>query len=322
MIPNDQNVTIKNPARGFVSSANQYPVDGTYPYYINATHYEGYRNRRINDVLKTSPSITIQHVMNLQNDTYNLKAAESLPTFLSFVDSLHLSEPEKKAFKILRAWDYYNTVDSEGASYYEAWWDALMPLIWDELKRPDVTLSYPTTFNTIKLIKEKPDLDFFDIKTTPEKETAREVVNTAFKLGVKAIEKWKKKHSPVAQPSSTALPPGTVSWADYKDSYIGHLLRIEPLNIHVRHGGNHDIVNAHSKTHGPSWRMIVSLEKTGIKTWATYPGGQSGNPGSKHYSDMLDRWVKGHYYPMLFLQTAQEPSPRIFYSTQLNPVTE
>ncbi|HYG18061.1 MAG TPA: penicillin acylase family protein, partial [Ohtaekwangia sp.] len=47
-IPDEQHVADKNPVRGFVSSANQYPVDASYPYYITARSYEAYRNRRIN----------------------------------------------------------------------------------------------------------------------------------------------------------------------------------------------------------------------------------------------------------------------------------
>jgi penicillin amidase len=39
-IPNEQNVMVKNPARGFVSSANQYPVDASYPYFVTASNYE------------------------------------------------------------------------------------------------------------------------------------------------------------------------------------------------------------------------------------------------------------------------------------------
>jgi penicillin amidase len=65
--------------------------------------------------------------------------------------------------------------------------------------------------------------------------------------------------------------------------------------------------------------MVVSLEKTGVKTWATYPGGQSGNPGSAHYNDMLDRWTKGQYFTMLFLHSADEKTNRILSATQLNP---
>jgi penicillin amidase len=65
--------------------------------------------------------------------------------------------------------------------------------------------------------------------------------------------------------------------------------------------------------------MIVSLEKSGVKTWATYPGGQSGNPGSIHYSDMLDRWVNDQYYRLLFMHKSDEFTDQIFSTTQLTP---
>jgi penicillin amidase len=306
-IPNEQNVAYKNPARGFVSSANQYPVDNTYPYYITARSFEAYRNRRINQVLTQLNKIQPSDLMKLQNDNYNLKAAESLPVFLSYVDSAHLSSTEQTAYNTLKSWDYFNQAESEGASYYEAWWDNLMPLLWDEMEKENVELIRPTTYNTIKLIKEKPDLAFFDIQSTDEKETAREVIRKAFTLSVQDIEKWKQEN-------------GAPKWAEYKDSYIGHLLPpMKALSIPVKTGGNHDIVNAHSRTHGPSWRMIVSLEKSGVKTWATYPGGQSGNPGSAHYSDMLDRWTKGQYFPLLFLQKPDQEMTKVAFTTNLNP---
>jgi penicillin amidase len=309
-IPNDQNVTDKNPKRGFVSSANQFPVDATYPYYVTGESYEGYRNRRINKVLRESKNVTVTDMMKLQGDNYNLKAEESLPTFLSYLDTAKLNADELDAYHILRSWDYVNTADSEGASYYESWWDNLMPLIWDEMQNPEALLIRPTTFNTIKLIREKPDLVFFDLKTTPEKENAGDILRMAFKFGVEDILKWK---------SNNPNAGDEVPWADFKDSYVGHVLRIAPLSIHVKHGGNEGIVNAHSQTHGPSWRMIVSLEKSGVKTWATYPGGQSGNPGNIHYSDMLDRWVSDQYYKLLFMHKADDSNGKIFSTTQLNP---
>ena len=108
----------------------------------------------------------------------------------------------------------------------------------------------------------------------------------------------------------------------YKDSYIGHLLRLEPLSAHVLTGGNHDIVNAHSKTHGPSWRMVVSLEKTGAKAWGVYPGGQSGNPGSAHYIDMVDAWCNGKYYNLLFLQSPENNKAEKTITVNLNPAAK
>ena len=78
------------------------------------------------------------------------------------------------------------------------------------------------------------------------------------------------------------------------------------MSIRMRTGGGRDMVNAHSRTHGPSWRMVVSLEKSGIRAWGTYPGGQSGNPGSPHYTDMLGRWIDGKYFSLNFPKTIQE----------------
>lgn len=288
-IPNDQQVMDKNPARGFVSSANQYPADGTYPYYITATSYEAYRNRRINKLLAEMSEITPRDMMELQFDTYNLKAAESLPTFLTYLDTTGFTKPQQKAYRILSLWDYENTINSEGASYYEAWWDALYPLVWDEIKTSQVALEYPTTYTTIKLIKDRPDLSFFDILETPEKETAREVVQQAFDKGVETIESWKTENKKEPR------------WADYKDTFIGHLLQGLPaFSYHVQHGGNHDIVNASSHRNGPSWRMVVSLEKVKLRAWGVYPGGQSGNPGSRYYNNLLNAWAQGKYFEFQF----------------------
>ncbi|MGC4020888.1 MAG: penicillin acylase family protein [Cyclobacteriaceae bacterium] len=179
-------------------------------------------------------------------------------------------------------------MDSEGASYYESWYRSLYPMIWDELQNDKLSLPEPTAYNTLKLIKERPDLNFFDILSTPEKETAADVVRKSFSEGVKAIEQWKqeKKKNP--------------TWSDYKDSYIRHLALLEPFSYHVKHGGNSSIVNAHGKRNGPSWRMVVSLEKSGVKAWGVYPGGQSGNPGSPYYNSMLDTWTADQYLNLHF----------------------
>jgi penicillin amidase len=35
--------------------------------------------------------------------------------------------------------------------------------------------------------------------------------------------------------------------------------------------------------------------------YGVYPGGQSGNPGSKYYATFIDKWAKGEYNKLLFL---------------------
>jgi penicillin G amidase len=49
-------------------------------------------------------------------------------------------------------------------------------------------------------------------------------------------------------------------------------------------------------------------------SYGIYPGGQSGNPGSRFYSNFIADWAKGKYYQLLLLQ-ANEKHPRIL-STQ------
>lgn len=306
-IPNDHNIAYKNPERGFVSSANQYPVDQTYPYYINASNWEEYRNRRINKLLTELTQIEPIDLMKLQLDNFNLKASESLPTFLSYIDSTQLKGAEAIAYQKLSKWDYYNNKESEGASYYEAWLRAFLPMVWDEISSSKVALPRPATYMTIRLMKEKPDLSFFDIIETPEKETVKEVIRKSFIESVAVIEKWKEEKK------------GEPTWAEYKDGYVGHLMRQEAFSYHIKHGGNGSIVNAHSKSNGPSWRMVVSLEKTGVQAWGVYPGGQSGNPGSPYYNNLLGLWTEGNYVKFDFSSDADKMKGKELAVITLNP---
>jgi penicillin G amidase len=287
-IPNDQNVQDKNPARGFVSSANQYPADVTYPYYITAASYESYRNRRINQRLTEMTNIAPQDMMSLQQDNFSIKAFELLPTLLLLADSGQYNSNETAVLDILRKWNYNNDATAEAPVYFEAWWRALYPIIWDEFENSKIELPSPTSYNTIRLIKEsKTDFPYFDKADTPEKEMLYQVVIESFKKSVEEVNQWKAKGQPL-------------DWAHYKDTYVEHLIRLAPFSVHALNGGNRESVNATTRRHGPSWRMIVSLEKSGVKAWGVYPGGQSGNPGSRFYTNFIDEWESGKYLAFQF----------------------
>src|SRR5690606_2502363 len=288
----------------------------TYPYYITASSYESYRNRRINNVLRQLHDVTVTEMMRLQNDNYNMHAAESLPFMLSqlAVDTAALREEGEegaaliRAYRALSRWDYFNNRDAEGASYFQAWWDTFMPRLWDEMYGLPYALRQPTTYNTVKLMKENSAREFYDIQHTEGQESLQDVVRNSFAVSVASIQDWME-----------ARKLDKVRWADYKDTYVRHLARLEPLGFHVQHGGNANAVNASSKYHGPSWRMVVSLEKTGIKAYGVYPGGQSGNPGSFHYSDMLDSWANGKYFSLAFPKRIEDMQQFLLFETDLNP---
>ena len=86
------------------------------------------------------------------------------------------------------------------------------------------------------------------------------------------------------------------NWGNFKQTNIPHLARFPHFGADfISTSGGRHIINAMSKTHGPSWRMIVELSSP-PKAWVNYPGGQSGNPANPHYRDMLEHYFEGKYY--------------------------
>ncbi len=309
-IPNEQNIMTKNPQRGFVSSANQYPVDLTYPYYVHSNSYEAYRNRRINQRLSEMNDITPADMMQLQNDNYNLQAAESLPFMLASLDSASLTTAEQKIFELLKSWDFVNAPESIAATYYEVWYNSLYRNIWDEMTGSTVSLSLPSDFTTIKLMKTDSALSFYDVKSTPEKETLNMLIRQNLAKAIDIIEVWKTENK------------NEPAWALFKNTNVGHLLKLEPFGYHVKNGGHASAINATTGNHGPSWRLVASMEKTGIKAWGVYPGGQSGNPGSRFYNNLLDSWAHGKYFRLKFPYSEKETAPYRYYTTTFNSTSK
>lgn len=158
----------------------------------------------------------------------------------------------------------------------------------DELNSTGLPYMWPEQATLVEaMIKDTNYLFADDIRTKDVKENMRTIVQNACKQACAALENLEKM--------------GKLNWGKYKDTYIGHLLKIPALSrLHVPIGGGTNIINATTSNHGPSWRMIVQLtDKT--EAYGVYPGGQSGNPGSKYYDNFIDTWAAGKYYPLLFL---------------------
>src|SRR5690606_2351410 len=78
-IPREQNPWVKNPARGFVSSANQESAAADYPFYLDDDFAPYERGRRINERLAEMDDITVNDMQKLQMDSYSYHAASILP---------------------------------------------------------------------------------------------------------------------------------------------------------------------------------------------------------------------------------------------------
>jgi penicillin amidase len=260
----------------------------------------------INNFLSSKESIGIQDFKDLQNNNYNLLAAEMLPYILGTMDTANLSEYEEQLLEIMKQWDFTYDIDEVGPGRWDSWWHRLYNLAWDEFKVENTALDRPFDYQTTYMLRFKGDDPFMDIKDTPEKETAKDLFLISFKETAKTYQEWEAENGPY-------------NWNKEKGVFVGHLLQALPafsrLNIPI--GGDSNAVNAMSKNHGPSWRMIVEMTSPPIAL-GIYPGGQSGNPGSKYYDNFIEDWAAGKYLELLFMQD-QNKTEAIISTQTLTP---
>ncbi|MEJ6979807.1 penicillin acylase family protein [Pedobacter sp. P351] len=299
-IPFEQNPSVKNPTRGFVSSANQNPANKSYPYYLN-WEFAGYeRGNRINTRLSKMEKVNIDSMRNLQTDNYSVLAKDVLPTMLSLVKKGRLNASEREAFNLIQKWEYKFDPNEIAASIFEIWQKDIYNKIWaDEFTNLNSPMRFPNRDRTVHLFLEEPDSKWFDNITTPKKETREDIVNAAFKFTIDSLE---GKFGHLGK---------SWEWANVKHSNVPHLAKIAGFGSRLLYnGGSKTSVNALNESHGPSWRMVVSLGKV-TKGYGVFPGGQSGNPGSFYYDDLLNTWTSGELNELLFLRSATKKNSRI-----------
>jgi penicillin G amidase len=298
-IPQSQNPHSKNPDRGFVSSANQLPVDpSTYPYYLGG-RYPIYRGLIINRLLSQMSNITPKDMMGLQTENYDVFAEMARPVMLRNLDPELMDEGEKKAFDILQAWDLRDDPGEKGPTLFNLTWDSLSHIVWDdEIKSTQLPMVYPVASTLLEGILKDSAFSFLDNINTPQKETLREDMALAFKGATEEFDKLEQE--------------GRAEWYKFKDTRINHL--IPPFKsfsrLHLPVGGGTYCINAARTDHGPSWRMIVQLTST-TEAYGIYPGGQSGNPGSPFYDGFVDDWVAGKYYQLWMMASNEYRDARV-----------
>jgi penicillin amidase len=306
-IPASQNPTVKNPPRGFVSSANQSSTDQTYPYYINWEFSPYERGKRINDRLTDMNKATADSIINMQTDNYSIHAQNILPAILVVIDRSQLNATQKEALRFVVDWNKYYDPKSVAASVFDLWTKRLQFDIWDdEFTIADIPMRYPSRDRTVQLILHEPNSKWIDNINTPAKETLTDLVNEAFKYSCDSLE---RKYGSIGK---------AWEWANVKHTNIQHLAKIPGFGSKVLlTGGGKMTINAQNEGNGPSWRMVVELGKN-PKGHGVFPGGQSGNPGSPFYDNMIDKWASGKLYDLFFMQSASDNSAKIISQLKIS----
>lgn len=298
MIPQDEVPYQYNPERGFVSSANQKPVDdNTYPYYLGRD-YPLYRGYEINKRLNAMTGITPQDMMALQTDNFNAPAAMLMPLILKNINEISLSADEKKYLDHLKGWNLRNDAGSKGATVFEVLWTNLQDTVFnDEYSKAPKVILKPFESTLVEALLKDSAYKFLDNISTPQTETLSDDMMAAFKRTVSTLKK--------------ADAAGKLDWDKYKATHVDHLAKLTPFSrMNLPIGGGVHNINATKDKHGPSWRMVISLTAQ-TEAYGVYPGGQSGNPGSKYYDSFVDQWAAGKYYTLWMMTKEQTGDKRV-----------
>lgn len=306
-IPAEQNPTIKNPPRNFVSSANQSLTDQSYPYYINWEFAAYERGHRINKRLTVMTQANVDSLRNLQNDNYSILAENILPTLVALVNTERLNASQREGYNIVSKWNKFFNAGEVGASIFELWHKALAKEIWhDDLGDPKAPMRYPSRDRSVELLLNEPDSRWFDNVHTAQRETRADAVNASFK---NTIDSLQRQYGPIND---------DWKWGNVKHTNVPHLAKVAGFGSKVlRNGGSKSSVNAMNESNGPSWRMVVALGKE-VKAYGVFPGGESGNPGSPYYDDMVNTWSEGKLNELVYLKSKNDKSKNIISTWKMS----
>jgi penicillin amidase len=295
---------VKDPERGFVSSANQLYAGPDYPYYLGWDYAPFERAARINELLRAARGITPEDMVRMQADVLDVRARTVLPALLGRVGEAPLTGTGKKAFEELLSWNFEARAALIAPTVFREFWSELNRMAWDDERREGAPWRVrPASQVMVDLIIDHPDSEYFDDKTTPGRETLADLAGAAFRSAVEGLE---KRFGPLGE---------AWRWGKVKGTRIGHIASIPGFGRErLEADGVGHVINAIDSGWAPSWRMIVELGPK-VRAWGTYPGGQSGNPGSRFYDDFVDDWAAGRPAELVFLGSADEANPAVVART-------
>jgi penicillin amidase len=115
-----------------------------------------------------------------------------------------------------------------------------------------------------------------------------------------AAWRWGKLHTVTFEHPLASLGP------TYADAFnLGPIARSGDVNTpnNTRHDENF------RQIHGASYRQVFDLADWDRGTVTSVPG-QSGQPGSPHYNDLLPLWAEGQYFPLVYSRDKVESVTR------------
>jgi penicillin G amidase len=308
-IPYEELPALFNPAQGYIVTANNAVVDGSYPYFLNHYWADGDRAQRIEEmltaVINSGGKLQREDFGRIHNDNYSLVAASYTPLLATLRSD---NAQVQAALNQFQSWDHQLHYDSVPAALFEVFRLKLAHnLLLDRLEDERLVAWVLAGSQVLPhQLAQQADHPLWAEMGQPREaillQTMADTVSwfEANVGGPMSGWTWGRIHTA----TFTSTPLG--------QSGIGPIESLVNRGPFPTHGGA-SIVNANSwswanpagVTGHVSMRLIVDLDNLD-RTWAVGTTGQSGHPGHPHYDDMIPLWLNGAYYELPYSRAAVE----------------
>jgi penicillin amidase len=280
-----------NPPRGFIATANAMNLPDNYPIGERRIGFEWsapWRARRINEVLEQQPHHSFADSLALQRDYTSLLAQR----LVSLLPTTGNSPP----LDMLRQWNGRLDADSPAAALYVIWYNRhLNPAI----------AAWATSSDATSLIRPIDSLAIVDVIESHRDELTG-LINDSL------ASAWQEAAALLGN------DPTQWRWGTLHQTAFRHPLlhRFGPANAEraemkrFPRGGDGNSPNAtsfdgndFSVTSGASWRMVLDIGRWDQARMTNAPG-QSGDPRSPFYSNLLEGWATDRSFPLLYSRAA------------------
>lgn len=283
-IPFEQMPQIYNPDSGVIVTANNRITPSNYPYYLSSEWAEPYRAERIQELLASKEPLSIEDMQAIQLDRASLLYRDFKPILEEIEPILKQMNPRPQTaiswLEKLLHWDGNLSPESREATVFETWYSKLLLLPKAELGR-DFISDFAGSESAPRFILHALQ------EGDPVCGSAEDCLAKAARAFVRVMDSF-----------SSGVP----RWGEVNQASFAHPFL--PIDLQVPFGGDRYTVNAavvslgDSTTYGVNYRQIVDLGDLQDSLFIQPPG-QSGNPFSPYFDNLLGMWQRGEYLPML-----------------------
>jgi len=295
-IPFDEMPFVYNPSSHYIAAPNNATVPSTYKYFIGTDWAAPYRAMRITDWLKAKDKFSIDDMKAIQGDVYSIPLAQ----FQKYVVAL---KPEgflqQRAMDQVRTWDGRLTTDNVGGTIVELAYERLLKNLFADQLGADLFKTYQGAGDyhrrVVLALLDDPKSDWWGSAGRDA------MLQKSFAEGVDWLG------------SQYGDAPGDWHWGRLHTATFEHPLgSVKPLDLLFNAGpvavpGGVNTVFATSFKIGVSYgagssasqRQIIDFSNLSNSV-AIHTTGQSGQPLSKHFSDMVLMWRDVQYAPFYF----------------------